>query len=435
MNSVPEKIWKDTTELLRVEMIDINYTTWIDTLILIGIEGDTIILEAPNQFNIDMLNKRYKKIIESAIFRSTEKNYGVKFINGEDSNQRTKLMEQMKKELNPKYTFDSFVIGKSNNFAQAACVSVAGAPGTDYNPLFIYGDSGLGKTHLMQAIGNHILEENQNSKVVYASCEQFMNEMINAIATNKNQEFRDKYRTVDLLLLDDIQFLSGKDSTQEEFFHTFNALYPDKQIVITSDKPPKELKGLEDRLISRFEGGLICDIKYPDLETRIAILRKKATSENLEVSSDVIEYIADNIHSNIRELEGALLRVIAYASLTNTPVNVELAEATLKDLYHNKKNIVIDTNRIKTIVSENYSISIEDIDSRKRPKDIAFARQVAMYLTRELTDLSLPKIGNEFGGRDHTTVIHACDKINNEIKIDLEFKNHIDRLIKNVKGE
>lgn len=434
MNSIPNNLWKDATDILRSQMTEVSFNTWISTLKYIGISGDSIVLEAPNKFNTDILNKRYKRIIESAIESITSYKYAVKFTDSEESIPVEKI-DPIKRELNPKYTFDTFVIGKSNNFAQAACVSVAESPAKDFNPLFIYGDSGLGKTHLMQAIGNYILEGNESAKVVYASCEQFTNELINAIMNSRNQEFRDKYRNVDLLLLDDIQFLSGKDSTQEEFFHTFNALYPEKQIVITSDKPPKELKGLENRLISRFEGGLICDIKYPDIETRMAILKKKANSENLEVSDEVIEYIADNVHSNIRELEGALLRVIAYSSLTNTPVSIELAEATLKDLYKNKKSIVIDTNRIKKIVSNNYDVSIEDMDSKKRPKDIAFARQVAMYLTRDLTDLSLPKIGNEFGGRDHTTVIHACDKIAKEMKKDINFKKEIESLIKEIKGE
>src|SRR5699024_8141486 len=318
----------------------------------------------------------------------------------EENNQRD--------QLNPKYSFDTFVIGNSNRFAHAASLAVAEAPAQSYNPLFIYGGVGLGKTHLMHAIAHYILSQSPDTKVVYVSSEKFTNELINSIREYRNEEFRNKYRNVDVLLVDDIQFIAGKEGTQEEFFHTFNALHEaNKQIIISSDRPPKEIPTLEDRLRSRFEWGLIADIQAPDLETRIAILKKKAKVENINVPDDVMLYIATKIKSNIRELEGALIRMVAYSSLTNEDITVELAEEALKDIISNDKPKEITVNSIKDVVSKDFSIKIEDFNSKKRTRAIAYPRQIAMYLTRELTDLSLPKIGDEFGGRDHTTVIHA----------------------------
>jgi chromosomal replication initiator protein len=288
----------------------------------------------------------------------------------------------------------------------------------------------------MHAIGHYILSQSPNSKVVYVSSEKFTNELINSIRDDRNNEFRNKYRNVDVLLVDDIQFIAGKESTQEEFFHTFNALHEaNKQIIISSDRPPKEIPTLEDRLRSRFEWGLISDIQPPDLETRIAILKKKAKVENIDVPDDVMLYIATKIQSNIRELEGALIRIVAYSSLTNKKVTVDLAEEALKDIISNNKPREINVDLIKDVVSKNFKIKIEDFNSKKRTRAIAYPRQIAMYLTRELTDLSLPKIGDEFGGRDHTTVIHAYDKIETDINESDEFKNKIENLIKEIKGE
>ena len=288
----------------------------------------------------------------------------------------------------------------------------------------------------MHAIGHYILSQNPNSKVVYVTSEKFTNELINSIREYRNEEFRNKYRNVDVLLIDDIQFIAGKEGTQEEFFHTFNALHEaNKQIIISSDRPPKEIPTLEDRLRSRFEWGLISDIQPPDLETRIAILKKKAKVENIDVPDDVMLYIATKIQSNIRELEGALIRIVAYSSLTNKKVTVDLAEEALKDIISNNKPREINVDLIKDVVSKNFKIKIEDFNSKKRTRAIAYPRQIAMYLTRELTDLSLPKIGDEFGGRDHTTVIHAYDKIETDINESDEFKNKIENLIKEIKGE
>ena len=300
--------------------------------------------------------------------------------------------------LNPKYTFNTFVIGNSNRFAHAASLAVAEAPAKSYNPLFIYGGVGLGKTHLMHAIGHYILSQNPKSKVLYVTSEKFTNELINSIQTNKNVEFRNRYRNVDVLLIDDIQFIAGKESTQEEFFHTFNALHEaNKQIIMSSDRPPKEIPTLEDRLRSRFEWGLITDIQPPDLETRIAILKKKADMENLEVDNEVLAFIAKRIESNIRELEGALTRIVAYSSLTNSNLDVAVADEALKDIIFNHRPKKITPELIQNVTADYYQLKVEDLKSKKRNRPIAYPRQVAMYLCRELTDLSLPKIGDLFG--------------------------------------
>lgn len=331
--------------------------------------------------------------------------------------------------LNPKYTFDTFVIGSGNRFAHAASLAVAEAPAKAYNPFFIYGGVGLGKTHLMHAIGHYVIEHNPSAKVVYLSSEKFTNEFIYSIRDNKTIDFRDKYRNVDVLLIDDIQFLAGKESTQEEFFHTFNALHEEaKQIIISSDRPPKEIPTLEDRLRSRFEWGLITDIAPPDLETRIAILSKKAKADGLDIPDDVMVYIANEIDSNIRELEGALIRVVAYASLANLDISLEVAGSALKDIMPTGKQRVVTILDIKHVVGEYYSIQLEDFSAKKRTQSIAYPRQIAMYLSRELTDFSLPKIGNEFGGRDHTTVLHAHEKISNLVKVDKQLQQEIQQI-------
>lgn len=331
-----------------------------------------------------------------------------------------------------KYTFDSFVIGNSNRFAHAASLAVAESPAKAYNPLFIYGGVGLGKTHLMHAIGHYILQNNPNAKVVYVSSEKFTNELINAIKDDKNEEFRTKYRSVDVLLIDDIQFIAGKERTQEEFFHTFNTLHEaNKQIILSSDRPPKEIPTLEDRLRSRFEWGLIADIQAPDFETRMAILKKKADVEKLNVPNEVMVYIATKIKSNIRELEGALIRIIAYSSLTNREVTVDLATEALKDIISNKQNKSITIDLIQDVVATYFNLRVEDLKSQRRTRNVAYPRQIAMYLSRKLTDMSLPKIGEEFGGRDHTTVIHAYEKISESLNKDESLEHTINDITKN----
>src|SRR5699024_7337848 len=320
--------------------------------------------------------------------------------------------KEPKTMLNSRYTFDTYVIGSGNRFAHAASLAVAEPPAKAYNPLFIYGGVGLGNTHLMHAIGNYVVSHPSHNRVVYLTSETFTNEFINSIRDNRTDDFRNKYRNVDVLLIDDIQFLAGKEQTQEEFFHTFNTVHGEsKQIVISSDRPPKAIPTLEDRLRSRFEWGLITDIQPPDLETRIAILRKKAIADKLDIDSEVMAFIADRIDTNIRELEGALIRVVAYSALINQPVTVELAAEALKDILSDAKPRVIGIPDIQREVCTYYHLRIEDLKGKKRTKNVALPRQIAMYLCRELTDASLPKIGEEFGGRDHTTVIHAHEKI------------------------
>lgn len=332
--------------------------------------------------------------------------------------------------LNPKYTFDTFVTGKSNNFAHAAAMAVADKPGKTYNPFFMYGGVGLGKTHLMHAIGNRVLKNHPEMRVLYVSSEQFTNEIIQAIQQGTSDKFRQKYRNIDVLLIDDIQFISGKTSTQEEFFHTFNTLYDaQKQVILSSDRPPREVERLEERLRSRFEWGLTTDIQAPDLETRIAILKNKAQSDHFSVPDDVMVYIASRIDSNIRELEGALTRVVAFASLTKRPVNTDLVAEALKDIFPNGKAKEVTMDVIQEIVASYFKIKIEDLQSKKRTRTIAYPRQIAMYLCREMTETSLPQIGQFFGGRDHTTVIHAYDKISQDKETDNRLGGILNELI------
>src|SRR5690554_1566178 len=433
-----DQIWEDVLNLIKVELTEVSFNTWLKSIEPISLTDEEIVLGAPNDFTKGILEGRYFNLIRNAINQISGSNYNIKFIiPGEEVQPSPPSPKEVENEdilnkskLNPKYSFSTFVTGKSNEFAHAASVAVAEAPAQAYNPLFIYGGVGLGKTHLMHAIGHYILSQNPNSKVVYVSSEKFTNELINSIREYRNEEFRNKYRNVDVLLIDDIQFIAGKEGTQEEFFHTFNALHEaNKQIIISSDRPPKEIPTLEDRLRSRFEWGLIADIQAPDLETRIAILRKKANMENIEIHDDVMQYIATKIKSNIRELEGALIRVVAYSSLTNSEVTVELAEEALKDILSTNKVVEITIDSIKEIISKRFEIRMDDFNSKKRTRAIAYPRQIAMYLTRELTDLSLPKIGDEFGGRDHTTVIHACEKISTDIQSDYQLRNKIDNII------
>lgn len=439
------QIWEKTLDLIKNELTAVSFNTWINTIEPISLQNDVIILGTPNDFIKDILKTRYITLIGNALKQVTSKQYQIKIIiptednfhpAGENNKRGNRsLMEGLSSlQLNPKYTFDTFVIGNSNRFAHAACVAVAESPAKAYNPLFIYGGVGLGKTHLMNAIGHYILQNNPNTKVVYVSSETFTNELINSIRDDRNVEFRNKYRHVDVLLIDDIQFIAGKESTQEEFFHTFNALHEsNKQIIISSDRPPKDIPTLEDRLRTRFEWGLITDIQAPDFETRTAILRKKAQMENIDVPDEVMLYIAKKIQSNIRELEGALIRIVAYSSLTNSKVTVELASEALKEIFSSKAK-QLNTTLIKEVISNKFNVKIEDMDSKKRTRAIAYPRQIAMYLTRELMDLSLPKIGEEFGGRDHTTVMHAHNKITQDIKNDPDLKEKIDKIIEELKG-
>jgi chromosomal replication initiator protein len=442
-------LWNNALAKIEKKISKPSYETWLKSTKAHALQGDTLVITVPNEFARDWLEERYSKLISEIVYEITGEELGVKFIipqNQADNDiDFSNLPKKGKKDdeqpeipsimLNQKNTFDTFVIGSGNRFAHAASLAVAEAPAKAYNPLFIYGGVGLGKTHLMHAIGHYVLDHNPSAKVVYLSSEKFTNEFINSIRDNKAIDFRNKYRKVDVLLIDDIQFLAGKESTQEEFFHTFNTLHEEsKQIVISSDRPPKEIPTLEDRLRSRFEWGLITDITPPDLETRIAILRKKAKAEGLDIPNEVMLYIANQIDSNIRELEGALIRVVAYSSLINKDINADLAAEALKDIIPSSKPKVITILDIQRVVGEHYNVKLEDFKAKKRTKSVAFPRQIAMYLSRELTDFSLPKIGEEFGGRDHTTVIHAHEKISKLVQTDTQFQKQLREIHEILKG-
>lgn len=444
-------LWKRVLDIIETKLSKPSFETWLQSTKISSLENDTLTIVAPNDFARDWLESRYSPLIQDTVFEVVGEKLKIKFITPSSANEfnldtkpvaknkptiNDEELSQSKPILNPKYVFDTFVIGSGNRFAHAASLAVAEAPAKAYNPLFIYGGVGLGKTHLMHAIGHYVIEHNKNAKVLYISSENFTNEFINSIRDNKTVEFRNKYRNIDVLLIDDIQFLAGKEQTQEEFFHTFNALHEaNKQIIISSDRPPKEIPTLEDRLRSRFEWGLITDVQPPDLETRIAILRKKAKAENLDIPNDVMIYIANQINTNIRELEGALIRVVAYSSLINKDMNGELASEALKDIIPSSKPKVITIPNIQRAVAEHYNLKLDDFKAKKRTKSVAFPRQIAMYLVRELTDYSLPKIGEEFGGRDHSTVIHAYDKISNQLKIDSELEKLIKKLKESIQNE
>jgi chromosomal replication initiator protein len=462
-----DHIWEKTLENIKEKITNPSFNTWFsETKAVLTTGENQLVLQVPNNFIQEWIETQYTDLIEEILKELTgnqwtlllltpkqvkkfkEKQKENKDYNKNDSENTNDLEvveesieennsdQEFQNGFNPKYTFDTFVVGNSNRFAHAASLAVAEAPAKAYNPLFIYGDVGLGKTHLMQAIAHFILKNNPDYKVVYVSSETFTNELINSIKDDSTVDFRDKYRNIDILLVDDIQFLAGKERTQEEFFHTFNTLHEsNRQLIISSDRPPKEIPTLEERLRSRFEWGLITDIQKPDLETRIAILRKKADVENLTIPNEVIIYIANKIQSNIRELEGALVKVIAYSSLVDREIDIELAREALKDLVNKKKHEQIEVNieRIKKIIIDDYNLKMEDMESKKRTQNIAFPRQIAMYLSRELTDFSLPHIGNEFGGRDHTTVIHAHNKIKEKIENENDFNNKIERLTDKIK--
>lgn len=420
--------WEKALDLISLEISRPGFETWIKTLKPLGIQGEKFILQTPNRFSKEWLQEHYLDLIEEALQKSTQKDWKVElFADDKEEHIPREIPEEVLYyiNLNPKYTFDTFVVGDSNRFAHAAALAVSQNPGKAYNPLFIYGGVGLGKTHLVHAIGHYIREKFPHLKVVYSSMEKFTVELIDAIKEDGMTKFRNRYRNIDILLIDDIQFLAGKERTQEEFFYTFNALYEaGKQIVITSDRIPKEIPTLEDRLRSRFEWGLMADIQPPDLETRIAILKKKAEAEKVMVPEDVIEFIAEQIQSNIRELEGALIRTVAFASLNNLPIDLSLAKTILKDILQ-PAIIPISIQSIIQEVANYFHITPDQIIGKGRTQEIALPRQIAMYLARILTDISLPKIGEEFGGRDHTTVLHAYEKIHELYQTDLSIRKVI----------
>ncbi|HEY4389999.1 MAG TPA: chromosomal replication initiator protein DnaA [Paenibacillus sp.] len=446
MDSHTSEIWQNILSIINTKLSKPSFDTWFKATKIVSIDDHSIVISAPTTFAVEWLESRYTKLVATTVYEYLDKQVDVSFVIEKSAPPEqppvykepqapVQTEESISHMLNPKYTFDTFVIGSGNRFAHAASLAVAEAPARAYNPLFLYGGVGLGKTHLMHAIGHYILEHSPSSKVVYISSEKFTNEFINAIRDNRAESFRNKYRNIDILLIDDIQFIAGKESTQEEFFHTFNALHEErKQIIISSDRPPKEIPTLEERLRSRFEWGLITDIQPPDLETRIAILRKKAKAENLDIPNEAMMYIANQIDTNIRELEGALIRVVAYSSLINQDITTHLAAEALKDIIPSSRPKMITIQDIQQRVGEYFNLKMEDFKARKRTKAIAFPRQIAMYLSRELTDFSLPKIGDAFGGRDHTTVIHAHEKISQQIKNDQELNKVINNITEKIKN-
>ena len=445
-----KNIWSQVLSIIKEETTNVSYTTWFEPLIVHSIDKNVkiVYLETEDAFRINIIKNRYLHLIEKCLKDVTGEDYRVVIKNSadyeeageEDDEQESKpvLMDpklRKQKIFNPRYTFDNFVVGGSNKYAQAAALAVAESPSEAYNPLFIYGGSGLGKTHLMNAIGIYLLEHNENLNVLYVSSEMFTNEFIKALGENKTREFKNKYRKVDVLLIDDIQFLEGKESTQEEFFHTFNFLYDlNKQIVISSDRPPNKLDKLEDRLRSRFMWNLIADLQPADYETRVAILIKKAENLNLEVTDEIYEVIcliAEKIKDNIRELEGAFNRIVSFSTLMGEKIDKTFAKRILKDIVQNNGTSPTP-EKIKTIVSRYFKIKVSDMESSKRTSSIAFPRQIAMYLCRDMTDYSLPKIGNLFGGRHYTTVMHACDKVQEEMKDNESIREIIETLKKDI---
>lgn len=432
MNDI-KNIWKKTLEKIEQRISGPSFETWLKDTEALSLINDNLLVTVPTDFVKEWLENRYSPLICDVLEEVTGMRLHVTFTVGTAAKMPpfSRDDEISSAQLNPKYTFESFVIGNSNRFAHAAALAVAEAPAKAYNPLFIYGGVGLGKTHLMHAIGHFVHRHYPHFKVVYLSTEKFTNEFINSIRDNRTVDFRNKYRTVDVLLIDDIQFLAGKESTQEEFFHTFNALHENnKQIIVSSDRQPREIPTLEDRLRSRFEWGLITDIQPPDLETRAAILRKKAEIEQINISNENILLIANKIVTNIRELEGALTRIKAYSSLTGHPIDEALIEKTLKDLLPSPDEEPISIAKIQRVVADYFNLSIEDMKAKKRTNAVAHPRQIAMYLCRELTDLSLPKIGEEFGGRDHTTVMHAQDKIRSSIETNPSVAHQVEAIKK-----
>ena len=447
------EIWVRCKDKLKESFNEKVFNVWIKPIMPLEVTDTYYKVAVKNDFFKTMLEENYAQVIEGVLAGIMSKN--IKLIietmdtgsSGSEAaeempavpakreqqqlfNENTSVQQPDESNLNPKYVFETFVIGNSNRFAHAAAQAVANDPAHAYNPLFLYGGVGLGKTHLMHAIGNRIKQNNPSMKVLYTSSEKFTNEIINSIQNKTTEAFRQKYRNIDCLIIDDIQFLKGKEQTQVEFFHTFNALKDaDKQIIISSDRPPREIETLEDRLRSRFDQGLTADIQTPDLETRMAILRTKAASDNIVLPTEVITLLATNIATNIREIEGAYNKIVAYTSLMHMPITVETAQKVLSDMGNDIKTRTITYEGIIKVVADHYNVKQDELFNKKRTQNIAFPRQVAMYLCRELADLSYPRIGELFGGRDHTTVIHAYEKISNFKNSNLAFQNELQEII------
>ena len=433
-----EKLWSETLALLEKALTEVIYTSIILPLTPSKLENNVFTLEAVDNFQRTTINKRYLYEISRCVRTLTDIDIEIRITSPDEGEDQKQAKNYAKTNLRQKYTFETFVKGKSNELAYAAAMAVAEAPGkSSYNPLFLYGGVGLGKTHLIQSIGNYVVDQNPQLSVVYQSTETFTNELIYAIREKSTQNFKNKYRNCDVLLLDDIQFLERTVETQEEMFHTFNTLHNDnKQIVLTSDLPPRELTTIERRLTTRFGMGLIVDVTLPDYETRTAILEKKLALERLTVPDSVKELIIRNVVSNIRDLEGALNKVTAFAKLTNTPITLELAQEALKDQLEGAEKKEVTVDYIQEVVAEHYNLSIADLNGRRRTKNIVVPRQIAMYICRKiLPNLSLPQVGLAFGGRDHTTVMHSCDKISGELEYDQKLQDSILDLERKIIGE
>lgn len=445
-----EELKSRWTEILNImkadfDITDVSFKTWILPLELYSYDNDTVTIIVPEkQTGLKFIEKKYTTPLRVTISEVINHEVNIKFISADDvsntskqtSSSSDKAVDYYDTGINPKYTFDTFVVGENNNIAHAASLAVAESPGEIYNPLFIYGGVGLGKTHLMQAIGNFIIQQNSSLKVKYVTSEVFTNELIESIRTEKNtsnKNFREKYRNVDVLLIDDIQFIIGKESTQDEFFHTFNTLRESKkQIIISSDRPPKDFETLEERLRSRFEWGLLVDISPPNYETRMAILHKKAELEGYDVDISILDYIATNVKSNIRELEGSLNKLVAYSKLTHSEINMEFAENVLKDIISPNAHREVTPDLIIQVVAEHFGITTADISSQRRSNEIAFPRQIAMYLCRYMTDVPYETIGNYMGKRDHSTIKYGVDKISKDMKNNETLKNTIDIITKKI---
>jgi chromosomal replication initiator protein len=437
------EIWESITTCLGEHLSGAGYQTFLSSSSPISYDDNILTLEVPNEFSKEWIRDKCEPILREMLTEGPDIVFNYVINQREERKQSEQLSIFHKKEapphrleqFNSKYDFENFIVGHNNRFAYASSEAVSKAPAHAYNPLFIYGSVGLGKTHLLHAIGIRITQNNPELTAKLVSCEKFTNELINSIKEKKVEQFRAKYRKVDVLLVDDVQFLAGKEQTQEEFFHTFNDLYnSNKQIILTSDRPPKEISTLEDRLRTRFEWGLIADIQPPELETRIAILTKKMEINRFNISEEILHFIATQIPSNVREMEGALTRIVAYASLLNTEVTLSIASNVIRDMVGIKQEKPLTVSVIQKHVADYFNLTITDLTSKVRSKDIVRARQIAMYLARELTPLSLPKIGESFGNRDHSTVMHSCDKVKSSLTEDEDIKNVINILISNIKN-
>jgi chromosomal replication initiator protein len=446
MVKMDQDIWQNILDKLEENINPQSFRTWFSDTKLVDVSNNELVVKVPTQFAANYLNQNYTDTLGEIAYALYKQHYKIKFISPPHyvKNNSVKTIDysdnrvMVNTKLNERFSFEEFVVGRNNNFAYSAAKAVAEAPGYTYNPLFIYGESGMGKTHLMQAVGNYVVKEGRNCSIYYTTSEEFTNEMIESIRANKMPEFRSKYRKVDLLLVDDVHFLSKKEGTQEEFFHTFNALFDNrKQIVLTSDRPPKDIPDLEKRLVTRFESGLLCDLKNPDFETRVAILRKKAEPENIILTDEVFSFIAESITSSVRALEGSLIRILAYASYNNLnseDLDVDTVRSILSDMISEQhKEITLDT--ITKEVCLAYSITMTQIMDKTRRQQISYPRQIAMYLANLLIpQLSLKEIAEYFKRKDHTTVIHAKRMIENRFREDINFRSHIEQLIKNIKS-